>query len=346
MKFAYPWLLALIVPALAGFWLAWRWSGKRRRELVNRFTGDPGLYWSAPGFSRTRRVLGAVLTLAALAFLMIALARPLVFSKIPENEIQGISYIFAVDASRSMLATDVKPNRYAAVSNALDQWLEAVQADRVGLITFAGDAYLNAPLTFDTTALRTVLRFLEPEDIFEGGTTLTKAIERTAAYFASNDIPQRLLIIVSDGEDLEGNAIEAARQAHRERDLVVCTVGVGTALGARVPTSRRGGAWAKAKNSFGQEITTRLDETNLKRVANAGGGRYFPLGSNGEGLQHLKEQVMRPMAEAAAKDNLQNYAEIYQIPLALGLLCLFLRLCVRPESHQRLPAVNGRMVIR
>ena len=346
MKFAYPWVLFLVPLVLAGMALAFRWGERRRRQLLDQFTGDPSRYWSSPGASDARRKMGIVLTLGAVAFLMAALARPLIYSKINEDELQGVPYIFALDASRSMLATDVRPSRYGAASNALDHWLEDVRADRVGLITFAGEAYLNAPLTFDTVALRTVLRFLEPEEIFEGGSTLTKAIERTASYFVSNNIPRRLVIIISDGEELEGNAIEAARRCHREFYMTVCTVGVGTSAGARVPASRRGGSWGNAKNSFGQEVTTRLDEGNLKRIANAGGGRYYPLGANGEGLRLLKQEVMRPMAEAAAKDNLDNYKEICQIPLVLGLICLLARLLVRPDSHQRRPVLNGQIVIR
>jgi Ca-activated chloride channel homolog len=346
VRFAYPWLLLLIAPTLAGLALALRWGEGRRRELLNRFTGDPSRYWSSPGASETRRKLGAILTLGTVGFLMATLARPLVYSKINEDELQGVPYIFALDASRSMLATDVRPTRYGAASNALDHWLEEVRADRVGLITFAGEAYLNAPLTFDTIAMRTVLRFLEPEEIFEGGSALAKAIERTGAYFASNNVSQRLLIIISDGEELEGNAIEAARRSHWEHKMTVCTIGVGTSTGAKVPANRRGGAWGSAKNTFGQEVTTRLDEGNLKRIANAGGGRYYPLGANGEGLRLLKQEVLRPMAEAAAKDNLQNYSEMYHIPLVLGLLCLLVRLVVRPESHQRRLVMNGQIVIR
>ncbi len=346
MRFAYPWLLLLVPPVLAGLVLAFRWGEKRRRELLNQFTGDPSRYWSSPGASKTRRALGVILTLGAVGFLMAALARPLVFSKINEDELQGVPYIFALDASRSMLATDVRPNRYGAASNALDHWLEDVRADRVGLVTFAGDAYLNAPLTFDTLALRTVLRFLEPEEIFEGGSALAKAIERTGAYFASNNVSQRLLVIISDGEELEGNAIEAAQRSHRQQNMIVCTLGVGTSRGAKVPANRRGGAWGNAKNTFGQEVTTRLDEGNLKRIANAGGGRYYPLGVDGEGLRLLKQDVLRPLREAAAKDNLRNYKEIYQIPLVLGLICLLARLLVRPESHQRRAVMNGQIVIR
>jgi Ca-activated chloride channel homolog len=346
MKFAYLWLVCLIPPALAALYLCARLGERRRRKLMDRFTGDPGRYWSAPGFSQTRRQLGLALSLASIAFLMLTLPRPLIYSKANESELQGVHYIFAVDASRSMLATDVYPTRYGAVSNALDRWLTDVRADKVGLITFAGDAFLNAPVTFDTAALATVLRFIEPDDIFEGGSALAKAIERAAHYFVSNNIPERLVVIFSDGEELEGSALETARECRRKFNLITCTVGVGTATGGKVPANRRTGAWGNAKNSFGLEVTTRLDEGNLKRIAYAGGGRYYQLGPKGEGLEQLKTEVLRPLAEAAAKENLQNYSELYHIPLVLALICSLGHLCVRPDSHQRRVEINGHLAIR
>jgi Ca-activated chloride channel homolog len=346
MKFAHPWLLYLIPPALAALGLAMAWGRRRRRRLLEKFTGDPGLYWSSPGFSETRRRLGLALTLGTLGFLLVALARPLIFSKANLEELQGIPYLILLDASRSMLATDVKPTRYGAATNALDLWLADTRADRVGIVTFAGDAYLNAPLTFDTTALRTVLRFIAPEDVYEGGSSIALAIERAGKYFASNDVPQRIVIVISDGEELEGNALEAARKAHRALNMVVSTIGVGTSTGAKVPLVRKGGAWGITKNAFGQEITTRIDEGNLRRIANAGGGRYFPLGVGGAGLQQLRQEVLRPLAEAAAKDNLNNYQELYQIPLVLAWLSILFALWLGPESRRRRMLAVSPPVIR
>ncbi|MBI5384262.1 MAG: VWA domain-containing protein [Verrucomicrobia bacterium] len=346
MKFAHLWLLWLIPPALAGLWLALAWGRRRRRKLSDKFTGDPAHCWSAPGFSETRRRLGTLLLLVAVGSMLLALARPLRYAKANEEELQGIPYIVALDASRSMLATDVKPTRYGAASNALDRWLTDSTADRVGITTFAGEAFLNAPITFDTEALRTVLRFIEPEEIYEGGSSLALAIERVGKYFVSNNLPQRVLIIISDGEEVEGDAIEEARKWHREARMAVSTVGVGTSIGAKVPVHRRGGAWSVARNAFGQEVTTRLDEGNLKRIANAGGGRYFLLGANGEGLDQLRQDFLRPLAEAAAKDNLNNYRELYHIPLVLCLCCVLFRLWLRPESYQSRVATAQRPLIR
>ena len=346
MKFAHLWLLYLIPPLLAGLWLALQWGEKRRRKLFEKFTGDPTLYWSAPGFSDRRRKLGMALLLAAVGFLLITLARPMRYAKANEEELQGVPYIVALDASRSMLATDVKPSRYGAASNALDRWMQESRVDRIGITTFAGEAYLNAPITFDIEALRTVLRFIEPDEIYEGGSSLTRAIERVGQYFVSNNVPQRALILISDGEELEGSAIEEARKWHREANMTVSTVGVGTSMGAKVPVNRKTGAWGNAKNTFGQEVTSRLDEGNLKRIALAGGGKYFNLGPNGEGLDELRREVLRPLAEAAAKDNLNNYRDLCQIPLVLSLLAILLRLGLRPETHQQRAVSSKPLIIR
>jgi Ca-activated chloride channel family protein len=286
-----------------------------------------------------------VLLLATVGFLLVTLARPMRYAKANEEELQGIPYIVALDASRSMLATDVKPSRYGAASNALDRWIQESSVDRIGLITFAGDAYLNAPITFDIEALRTVLRFIEPDEVYEGGSSLAKSIERVGQYFVSNNVPQRVLIIMSDGEELEGSAIEEARKWHNEAKMVISTVGIGTSTGAKVPANRKGGAWGNAKNTFGQEVTSRLDEGNLKRIANAGGGKYYALGANGEGLDQLRREVLRAVAEAAAKDNLNNYRDMCQIPLVLSLLVMLVRLGLRPESHQQRPVSNKQSIV-
>lgn len=345
MRFGYPIFLAGIPVLIAVLSIVLGLAARRRRKLLEVFTGDPQRFWSAPGSSRARAGFKYVLLFFGMACLLVALARPMYFDASDVPELEGIPYLVAIDASRSMLATDVKPTRYAAVTNALDTWLGESHADRGGIITFAGAAYLNAPLTFDSTALQTILRYIAPEDITEGGSSISTAIDRAAKYFVSNNIARRILIVISDGEELEGNAIEATRKARRQSGLMVFTIGVGTFAGGKVPAKRNSREQPRSqKNTFGQEVVSRLDEGNLKRIANAGAGRYFPLGQNGEGLQQLREFVLRPMAEQAARDNLKNYKEGFQIPLAAGLLCLALKLLIEGETVSRRPQSSPRLV--
>jgi Ca-activated chloride channel family protein len=321
MKFAHTWLL-LAAPFLALLlWLLLRWADRRRGRLLAKFAGDGSRTWAGPGFSKPARRLDRWLTLAAFVLLLVTLARPLMFRRDDKSELQGVPYLIALDASRSMLAMDVKPNRWTVATNALDRFLVNTKADRIGLITFSQVGFLNAPLTFDTLALRTTVQYLDPDQFIDlTGSALSSAMDRAGRYFVSNQVPQRLLILISDGEDFSGNPVELARRLKRQMDLKVCTIGVGTTTGGSVPMQRWGGG--AAKNSFGQTVTSRLNESTLQRIAAATGGRYFRLGDKGEGLEQLRKEVLEPMSEAAAKEDMKNYRELYQLPLALALACL------------------------
>lgn len=331
MKFALPWLLFAAPFLTALLWLLLRWGERRRRRLLAVFAGGERA-WAQPAASAPAKRWDRILTLAGFALLLITLARPLWFRTDDKSELQGVPYLIALDASRSMLTMDVKPNRWTVATNALDRFLASTKADRIGLITFSQVGFLNAPLTFDTLALRTTVQYLDPDQFIDlTGSALSSAIERAGRYFVSNQVPQRLLIIISDGEDFSGNPTELARRLKRQLDLKICTVGVGTTTGGSVPLQRWGGGMAK--NSFGQSVTSRLNESTLQRIAAATGGRYFRLGDKGEGLEQLRREVLAPMAEAAAKEDMKNYREVYQLPLALALACLVGKLLLAADRR-------------
>ncbi len=332
MRFTLP-ILAYATPFLVlGAAVLRRYLSRKRERGLTRFSGGPGRAWADPGFHLGRVKATEVLFLASLACLLISAAGPLVFKPAQQSELRGIPYMIALDASRSMLAGDVRPSRWSAATNSLDRFLTDSKGDRVGLITFSGVAYLNAPLTFDMVALRMMLRYLDPNAIEDPGSSLASAIERGARYFATNQISPRLLVVVSDGEDLAGNPLEVARRLHREMGLEICTIGVGTAAGARVPLNRPG---SSAKNSFGQEVVSRLNEGNLQRLAAVTNGRFYRLGDHGEGLDSLRKDVLSPMAESAARADLRQYRPLFQIPLALGLVGIGGILWIGAERRRR-----------
>lgn len=336
MRFSHPHLATAIPLILAVFWWLQGFARRRRLALREAFAGGTAQPWSNPGFSASRQRIDRWMSLVALGCLLLTLARPLIFLQDEQAELQGVPYLLGLDVSRSMLATDIPPSRYGAATNALDRFFQETQADRVGIITFAGVAYLNAPLTFDMSALRTILRYIQPEDLIDPGSAISSAIDRAGIYFTSNNIQQRVLVLVSDGEDLEGRPVESARRWFREHNLKICTIGVGTAAGTKIPI-RRGGQGA-VTNTFGQQVTTRLNESNLQRIANAGGGRYYRLGDHGEGLRQLRSEFLAPLAETAARENLQNYREFFQIPLSLATFILIARMLLGADRFQiRLP---------
>jgi len=304
--------------------------------LFQQFAG-PESHWSDAGFSGKRKVLDTVLTFLVFTGLMLALARPLYFQFDERSELNGAPYLIALDASRSMLAADVRPTRYGAATNALDHFFAETKGDRIGIVTFAGVGYLNAPLTFDTTALRTILSYINPLTLSDPGSSISAALDRAARFFTSNNLPQRTLIVISDGEDLDGKSLNLARKLHRDNGITVHTVGVGTATGARIP-SQRGGA---VTNATGFVVVTKLDENNLRRIANAAGGRYYRLGNNGEGLRELREEVLRPLAEKAARNELENYSEGFFLPLALAIAALLAKLVLGADRVVRRRPLPG-----
>lgn len=344
MKFGHP-ILLLAAPLLAlGTWFLLRAAHARSSRRLQDFAGGPKP-WADPGHAAARRRWDALLLAAAIGLVTLALARPLAFRQDEKSELQGLPYLVAIDTSRSMLAADVRPSRWFAATNALDRFLASAGNDRAGLLSFAGVAYLNAPLSFDMNAIRTTLRYLDPELMNDAGSSLASAVERAGRYFASNNIPQRVLILVSDGEDLEGNLIPAARRWARD-GLKVCTIGVGTPTGAKVPLHRYAPQAGAARNTFGQEVVSRLNESNLQRIAAATGGKYYRLGDNGDGLRRLRSEFLKPLAESAAREDMKNYTDLFQLPLALAVAALVARTLVGADRFRRpqpLPSIGSHL---
>jgi len=344
MRFTHPWLLYATPVLTAVLWLALRWAEQRRTTLRSRFTGAGARPWADPGFVPGRKMWELGLTLAAFALLLVTLSGPRRFKPAEKSEMQGLPYLIAIDASRSMYVNDVKPTRWTAMTNALDSYLAQLTGDRVGLISFAGRAYLNAPLTFDTIALRTTLKYLSPEAFMdEQGSDFGEVVDRAGRYFESNNIPNRVLILISDGEQFEGDLMSKVYQ-HGRKGLKVVTVGVGTASGGRVPLPQVMGG-GEARNSAGQTVISRLSEINLKRIANSTKGRYYRLEPGNGVLDRIRLEFLQPLAEQVSRENAQNYTPWYQIPLALALAALVARLLLAAQRVRRQGSTAGGLAV-
>ena len=330
MRFTYPWLLAATPPLTALLWLVLAWSRRRRERLRREFTGGGGRPWADPGFIRGRQTWETVLTLLTFALLLVTLSGPRVYRPAEKSEMQGLPYLIALDASRSMQVPDIRPNRWSVMTNAVDTFLQKQAGDRIGLISFAGRAYLNAPLTFDTIALRTTLRYLSPDAFMdEQGSDFGDVVSRAGRYFETNNIQTRVLVVISDGEQFEGELMpEVYRWARKGLKLV--TVGVGTTTGGRVPLPMSIGG-GEARNSSGQVVISRLSEINLKRMANASNGRYYRMERGNGVLDRIRAEVLQPMAEQVARENMQNYSPWYPLPLSLALAAWVARLLLAAD---------------
>ena len=335
MRFAYPGLLLLIPVLIAMIVGVWALERRRNRRRIAQFSGSADRPWADPGLVPWRQRADRALVLAVAVLLPLALARPLAFRTDEQSELRGVPYLIALDLSRSMLATDVRPNRWFAATNALSRFLDSSRSDRVGLITFSGVAYLNAPLSFDTRAIQAMLRYASPYtmemDSETAGSNLGSAIERAGRYFQTNSIQPRVVILVTDGEDSGDQLLEFTRRWARQ-GVKVCAIGVGTRGGSKVPRIQWGGA---AQNTSGQEVVSRLNEANLKRITALTGGRYVPLGDQGEGFTTLRQEFLAPLAESAAREDSKNYVEAYPLPLTLAIGALVAQAIIGVRRHQR-----------
>ena len=329
MKFIHPLCLWLIPALLAG---AFALSLLARRVAARKLAG----FGPADRLPRILRTLDHRakawkfwLVVAALCLLAVVAARPMLGPRSQDAEQSGAEFFIILDVSKSMLVRDVPPNRLEAVKSSLSEWIKTRHGDRIGLILMSGDAFVQAPLTNDYTALREVLAQSGPGSLSRGGTNLAGAIQIAATAFSKSEVKNKAIVIISDGDNLEGNPTEAARLARSSDKITMFTVGVGTEDGGPVPEIRRNQAedfkrppHGYVKDEYGVQARSRLDERTLRAVAASGGGRYFRFTPGDDVWNLLYTQSLRPLSRSMETVDLKDYDDLFQIPLLAALLLL------------------------
>src|SRR5262245_47105157 len=230
MRFESPhilWFLLLLVPGLTAF--LW-WSWRRKRELLAQFVAARLLSQLTVGLSVGRRKARLVLLVVAVALSVVALARPQIGSSWEEIRSRGLDVVVAIDTSRSMLASDLAPNRLRRAQLAALDLKRLARGDRVGVVAFAGSAFLQCPLPLDDEAFRQSVEALDVSIIPQGGTALAEAIQAARGAFKEGNDNHKIVVLFTDGEDHDGNALEAAKNAAKD-GMRIFTIGVGTANG-------------------------------------------------------------------------------------------------------------------
>jgi Ca-activated chloride channel family protein len=335
MKFAEPiWLIAGLA-VIAGMLALYRHFDLRQRAALAEFASSHLLAKLTSSFSPGRRRLKRTLFLAALAFIFLALARPQWGYHWQEEKDRGIDILFAIDTSKSMLTQDVTPDRLTRAKLATIDFVRKLDGDRVGLIAFAGEAFLQAPLTLDYDAFGESLDAIDTNTIPRGGTDISSAIEEAQSAFGPSTQNKKILVLITDGEDLEARGIDAARAAAKD-GMVIYTVGVGSPAGGLIPVPNANGGTDFVKDAAGEYVKSHLDESTLKQIAEATGGIYEPLGQQGQGLQTIYDKALAslPKHELASKRE-KVYEERFQWPLAAGLLLLFASLLIGTRRSDR-----------
>jgi Ca-activated chloride channel family protein len=276
------------------------------------------------GVSQRLRIFKRVLWLLSVLLLFVAIARPQKGYEWNEVKRRGIDILFAVDTSRSMLAEDLSPNRLERARLGILDFVDRLEGDRVGLIPFAGSAFALCPLTLDYDAFRESLAALDTDIIPRQGTNIASAIEEAGRLFDEQANNYRVLVLITDGEDLEGSVVDVAKAA-AEKGMTIHTVGVGSPEGATIPVRLRNGRVEELRDAEGKVVRTSLDESTLKKIAEVTGGIHVSLGRGAEGLNTIYQERLRLVPKSELEQRMERIPlERFEWPLGLAILLLLL----------------------
>jgi len=339
MRFDNPqvlWLLLVLPPLLLVF-LVWAWNV--RQKLLNRFVQARLLPSLLAGVSPARMKLRAAMFCMAVVCLLLALARPQWGFRWEEVKMRGLDIVVAIDTSRSMLAEDIAPNRLARAKLAALDLVQQAKTDRLGLVAFAGSAFLQCPLTTDDAAFRQSVEALDVRIIPEGGTALAEAIDTALTAFKEGD-NYKVLVLFSDGEDQDTGAVEAARKAAKA-GLRIFTIGFGSPEGEILRIKAPNGTSDYIRDEQGNVVKSRLNEELLREIAGqTEGGFYLPM-RGAKPIETLYEKGLAPLPKSESGERfVKRYFERYHWPLALAIALLLVELLF-PERKREARVVTS-----
>ncbi len=322
------WLLLVFPPALGVFF--W-WALRERRRLMTLFIESRLLPGLISGLSPARMKFRCASVVAAVALILLALARPQWGFTWQESKQRGLDIVVAIDTSKSMLAEDIAPNRLQRAKLAALDLMRQAKSDRLGLVAFAGSAFLQCPLTVDENAFRQSVDTLDVNIIPQGGTALSEAIKTALEAYKEGD-NFKILVLFTDGEDTDEGALEAA-QAAAKQGMKIFTVGVGTPQGEILRTKDAKGRTEYIRDPEGNAVKSKLNENLLREVAAATEGGYLQLGGT-RTMETLYATGLAPLPKSEGQEKLvKQYFERYHWPLAAAVLLLLAEILL-PESKR------------
>lgn len=320
----YLWLL-LLIPVLA--LVRFVGYGRRRRKL--RAFGDPELVKELmPDVSPFRPTVKFWLLQGALALAVVMLARPQMGTKISQEKRNGIETIIALDISNSMRAEDVVPSRLDKSKLLVENLVDKFNNDKIGLVVFAGDAFVQLPITSDFVSAKMFLQNIDPSLIATQGTDIAHAISLSTNSFTQAEKVGRAIIVITDGEDHEGGAIEAAKEAHK-RGINVFILGVGDPKGAPIPTGDGG----YMKDESGQTVMSALNEQMCQQIAQAGKGTYIHVTNTSDAEEKLNDEIAKLQKGETSSVVYSEYDEQFQAFGILVILLLIIEVCVLERKN-------------
>ncbi|MCR5325809.1 MAG: VWA domain-containing protein [Bacteroidales bacterium] len=321
----YFWLLLLVplIPVIYGVVRA-----LRRRRIMS--FGDEQLVRALmPSWSGPKGWIRIILFTLAFFCFIIGISRPQMGAKLKEHEAKGAEIMICLDVSNSMLAEDYSPSRLDRAKLAISRVVDKLQGDRIGLIIFAGTSFVQLPITTDYVSAKMFLGSIDTGSVPVQGTAIGDAILTAAKSFSAQSEKSRAIIVITDGENHEDDAVDAARQA-AELGIKVYTVGVGSLRGQPIPKDGE-----LMKDSEGNIVVTRLDEATLRKIAEVGGGAYVHAGNEEFGLNPIVDDIKKMEAEKYNSIVFEEYDEQFMYFFGAAFLLLVIEMLIGDRKHKR-----------
>ena len=337
-RFAHPEFLYLlgILPVVFLLFI-YQQSWKKRARL--RF-GEQHLIEHLVGSkSKSKPILKIVFTLLAIALFVVAIANPQIGTRLEEVKREGVDIIIALDVSNSMKAEDIRPNRLERSKQAISRLIDKLQNDRIGMIVFAGQAYVQLPITSDYSAAKLFLTSIETEIVPTQGTCIGCAIDLALKSFVGNDNKHKAMVIITDGENHEDDAIEAAKKAN-EQGVIIHTIGMGSLDGAPIPVYRNGAQVDFQKDHNGSTVITKLDPLALEKIAVEGKGIFIQASNSDDGLNTILNQINKMEKKTFGTKEFTGFEDRFQYFLAAALLFLLLEFSISDRKSKLIQKLN------
>jgi Ca-activated chloride channel family protein len=325
----YLYALAVLPVLLVLFFWMLRLKRKSLREFGNLLL----LSRLNPAESRTKNWLKFSLLFFAVFFVIAGVANPEIGTKLEEVKRAGVDIMIALDVSASMKAEDIKPNRLASAKQEISQMLDKLQNDRIGLIVFAGESYVQLPLTTDYSAAKLILSAIDVDAVPVPGTAIGSAIRLAMKSFIAGEKKHKVLILITDGENHEDDAIAAAREAHEE-GVVIHTIGMGSPDGAPIPIYNGDQIVGYKKDENGNTVVTKLDEQALTQIADAGGGKFIRASNERNELDAVLKEIDSMEKKEFGAKVFTEFEDRFQIFLAGAFILLVAEFFVSERKNR------------
>ena len=332
----YFYLLTIIPVIVVLFLLVLVWKNRTRKkfantELLKRLT---------PNRSSNKGAIKVIILIVGLTLLIVGLVNPKIGTKLETVKREGVDIVFAVDVSKSMLAEDIAPNRIEKAKRLVSEIINQLASDRIGIIAYAGQAYPQLPITTDYSAAKMFLQGMNTDMLTSQGTAIDQAIELATSYYDDAEQTNRVLFIISDGEDhSEGSTLDAVEDAVDE-GITIYTIGVGKEKGAPIPIKRNGILESLKKDNQGETVITKLNKEILIDIANEGNGEYIDGSNTEDAVEFIKNELLQMDKKEFEAKQFAEYKDQFQWFVGAALLLLFLDIFILDRKTKWLKKLN------